>query len=1199
LPHAYWELKRHKSAALERGCFFMLKSDKIKDKGRDAEIREILRERILLLDGAMGTALQDLNLTADDFGGSELEGCNENLVLTRPDAIKKIHAAYFEAGADIAETDTFGAIRHVLDEYGLGGKTLEINEVAARLAKEEAGRFSTPERPRYVAGSLGPGTKTITVTGGITFDQVRKNYAEAARGLLKGGVDLFVLETQQDTLNIKASLFGIQDAFEDAARSVPVILSVSIETMGTMLGGQTAEALYHSISHFDLLAVGLNCATGPDFMTDHLRALAGLSRFPVVCYPNAGLPNEDGEYNETPEMVAEKLRRFQKNGWLNIAGGCCGTTPAHIKAISQALSALPPRALHTKPHAAVSGLESLDLDVDRRPVLVGERTNVIGSRVFKKIIIDGDLDKASEIGRRQVRGGAQILDVCLANPDRDEAQDMNAFLDLLTKKVKAPLMIDTTDAEVLEGALSRSPGKAIVNSINLEDGEERFEKIVPLLRRYGAAVVVGTIDEDKKAGMAVTRHRKLEIAKRSYDLLTTKYGMPPEDIVFDPLVFPCATGDANYFGSAEETIEGLRLIKKEMPRTKTILGISNVSFGLPVAGREVLNAVFMHHCVQAGLDLAIVNSEKLARFSTLPPEEKELADKLLFWKGPGDPKHPKDYDGIAEFAAHFRDRKASSGSSEDRSKMPVRERIARCVVEGSKEGLIEDLDILLAKEKLKPLQIINGPLMVGMDKVGVLFGNNDMIVAEVLQSAEVMKAAVAHLEPHMTKDDVQTKGKIVLATVKGDVHDIGKNLVHIILKNNGYEIIDLGIKVAPQDLIQVVKKEKPDAVGLSGLLVKSAQQMVITADELAAAGIKAPILVGGAALSAKFTAGRIAPKYPHPVLYAKDAMMGLDLANQLTDVQRVGALLDANTKRQAELAAAVSPNGRLKKEPGVSPVRSLRYDHNIPSPPDTKRHVLTDFDLDDIFKYINPVMLYGRHLGLKGNFEQLLEAGDKKAAALFDQIAALKEEILESKLLSPRAVVRFLPAYAEKNDVVLLDPSSKKELVRFGYPRQERGEKMCLSDFVLKKNDKRTDYVASFVVTAGPGVREKAEAWLKEGEYLKSHAVQALAMETAEAFAELLHERIRSMWGIPDAPDMTLKQKFQARYRGIRVSPGYPACPEITDQEKIWALLSPEETIGVKLTEGHMMDPEASVSAVVFHHPQAHYFAVGETSALA
>ncbi len=1153
----------------------------------EKELRDLLDERLLILDGAMGTALQACDLSAADFGGPALEGCNENLILTRPDVVRRVHESYLDAGSDIVESNTFGAVRHVLAEYGLEDKAFELNREGARLAKQAALKFSTPGSPRLVAGALGPGTKTISVTGGISFDDVARNYEEAARGLLEGGADLLLLETQQDTLNVKASLIGFERAFAAYGRTLPVVLSVSIETMGTMLGGQTAEALCDALSGRDLLALGLNCATGPDFMTDHLRTISELTSAYTICYPNAGLPDENGRYNETPEMIARKLERFCLEGWVNILGGCCGTTPRHIRLVSEMARGRPPRRPSRAPRAAVSGLESLALDEDRRPLLVGERTNAIGSRLFKELIAKGGYDDAAEIGRRQVRSGAHVVDVCLANPDRDERADMIAFLERLTKKIKAPLMIDSTDAAVIEEALKRTPGKSIVNSINLEDGEERFAKVVPLLKRYGAAVVVGTIDEDKKMGMALTRERKLEIARRSFELLAGKYGLPPEDLIFDPLVFPAGTGDKNYWGSAVETIEGVRLIKRALPRCRTVLGVSNVSFGLPPAGREVLNAVFLHHCVEAGLDLAIVNAEKLARYTTIPEAEKKLAWDLLTWKGPGDPSRPSGYDAVAEFSAHFRAAKPAHQAASERSKLPVDERLARNVIEGSKEGLLDDLAETLKTRR--PLEIINGPLMKGMDEVGRLFGANEMIVAEVLQSAEVMKAAVAFLEPHMDKQSAATRGKVVLATVKGDVHDIGKNLVHIILKNNGYEITDLGIKVAPETLIEAVKRVAPHILGLSGLLVKSAQQMSVTAEDLAASGIRLPILVGGAALSARFTATRIAPLYDGPVLHAKDAMTGLDLANQLRDPGLREKLLARNKELQQHLAASAVPapapaNGDSRAAP------KPRREADIPTPPDLKLHVVSDFSLEDIFRYVNPIMLYGKHLGLKSP-ERALAEGQPKAVELSREIAALQNEILAKRLMTAKAVYRFFPARAEGNRVSLYwSTTDQAPAAVFDFPRQPSGDRLCLSDFV---SPERPDYLALFVVTCGEGVRELSDRCREEGQYLKSHALQALAIESAEGFAELLHQRLRSMWGIGDPPGMTLKEKFQARYRGLRVSFGYPACPNLEDQAKLFALLDPKANIGVSLTEGFMMEPEASVSALVFHHPDARYFSVG------
>jgi 5-methyltetrahydrofolate--homocysteine methyltransferase len=1147
------------------------------------DLLALLRERILLFDGAMGTSIQALQLDAGAFGGSEYEGCNEYLVLIAPHLITNIHEGFLQAGADIVETDTFGGTPIVLAEYGLQDKAVEINSVAAQVAKEAANRYTTPTKPRFVAGSMGPTTKTISVTGGITFAQMREAYARQAEGLLLGGVDLLILETAQDTLNVKAGLIGIEEAFRKVGMVVPVIVSGTIETMGTMLAGQGVEALYISLAHHDLLAMGLNCATGPDFMTDHIRTLAQLSRFPVLCMPNAGLPDEEGHYNETPEMIATKLERFVDQGWVNLLGGCCGTTPAHLNLLTQMLVGKKPRLIQAPRRSAVSGLEPLTIEEDKRPVLVGERTNVIGSRKFKDLVIAGAFEEGTEIGRRQVRGGAQVIDVCLADPDRDEMADVIRFLEILVRKVKVPLMIDSTDARVIEAALERSQGKAIINSINLEDGEERFEKVVPLIKRYGAAVVVGCIDEDPVQGMAVTRVRKLAVARRSYELLTKKYGLLPEDLIFDPLVFPLGTGDQNYIGAGEETIEGVRLIKQTFPECKTILGISNVSFGLPPAGREVLNSVFLYHCVKAGLDMAIVNTEKLERYASIPEEERRLSEDLIYWRGE---------DPVAAFAGHFRQKNTKAKATTHRD-LPLDERLARYIIEGSKDGLIDDLNEAL--QARRPLDIINGPLMAGMDEVGRLFNNNELIVAEVLQSAEAMKAAVAHLEPFMEKTEDALKGTVLLATVKGDVHDIGKNLVEIILGNNGYRVINLGIKVPPETLIEAYRTHAPDMIGLSGLLVKSAQQMVITAQDLKNAGINCPILVGGAALTARFTATRIAPEYQGLVCYANDAMRGLDLANQIVDVDKRAILVEKIATERTRLAAQERKPVEINQgEMSGQRVSSITHDQSIPLPPDLRTHVIENYDLEMIFAYVNPTMLYGKHLGLKGNLETLLEQGDEKAKHLYRQVRGMEDEILAKRLLQAQAVYKFFPAQTSGDALFVYNPNGTEIIETFQFPRQTHGEGLCLSDFVVPRGAGKLDYIAMFAVTCGAGVRELAERYKQEGQYLQSHILQALAIEGAEAFAELLHQRLREMWGFPDPPELTMRERFKARYRGIRVSFGYPACPRLEDQAKLFHLLQVEQTINVHLTEGFMMEPEASVSALVFHHPQARYFSILE-----
>ncbi|MDH3591862.1 MAG: homocysteine S-methyltransferase family protein, partial [Planctomycetota bacterium] len=720
-------------------------------------IRALLASRVLCLDGAMGTAIQERDPSEADFGGADFDGCNENLVLTRPDLIEDIHVEQLAAGADIIETNTFGSTPLVLAEYPpLHERAFEITKIAAEIARRAADRFSKDDSPRFVAGSMGPTTKAISVTGGVTFEELIATFQVQAEGLLVGGADYLLVETQQDTRNVKSALIGIERAEAAIGRGVPVAVSGTIEPMGTMLAGQTAEALVASVAHRDLLYLGLNCATGPDFMTDHIRAVSELAQTYTACVPNAGLPDEDGNYLESPEMIASVLERFVDEGWLNLVGGCCGTTAAHVRAMAAMVKGKKPRAIPSYTRTLFSGLEMVEAEESTRPLLVGERTNSLGSRRFKRLIAEEKFEEASEIARKQVRKGAQIIDVCLQNPDRDEPADMKRFLEYVINKVKAPLMIDSTDADVIDLALTYCQGKAIINSINLEDGLDRFERVVPQARRFGAALVVGCIDEDKEQGMAVTRERKLAVARRSHRILTEDFGVDPSDIVFDPLVFPCATGDANYLGSARETIEGLRLIKAELPGVKTILGISNVSFGLPPAGREVLNAVFLYHCTKAGLDLAIVNTEKLERYAQIPDEEKRLAESVLF---------ASTGEAIAEFTAHFRD--AASRIQVDVSTLTLDERLANYIVSGSKEGLVPDLDRKL--EECVPLDIINGPLMAGMDEVGRLFNNNELIVAEVLQSAEAMKAAVLHLEQFMERKDGSGRGTVLLATVKGDV----------------------------------------------------------------------------------------------------------------------------------------------------------------------------------------------------------------------------------------------------------------------------------------------------------------------------------------------------------------------------------------------------------------------------------------------
>ncbi|MBM3924453.1 MAG: methionine synthase [SAR202 cluster bacterium] len=1151
-------------------------------------MKKLMSQRILLVDGAMGTRIQQYKLTASDFGGTQLEGCNEYLNITRPDVIGEIHRSYLEAGADIIETNSFGSTPLVLGEYGLAERAVEISAASARIAREAADEFSTNGKPRFVAGSMGPTTKAISVTGGVTWNELVEHFYTQAAGLWEGGADFMLVETQQDTLNVKAALAAIEKLSKDLGEEVPVAVQCTIETMGTTLGGQDIEAFYVSLANRELLWIGMNCATGPEFMRDHVRTLARLSRFPVAVIPNAGLPDENGQYNQTPEMMARTLGVYAHEGWVNVIGGCCGTSQEHIARLHSITEVEKPRKLAQLNITMISGLEPLTVDESTRPILVGERTNVLGSRQFKKLIAEGKFEEASEVGRRQVRGGAHILDVCLQDPDRHEMADISTFLDHLLRKVKVPIMLDSTDANVLHQSLKKLPGKGVINSINLEDGEERFKRVVPLARQFGAALVVGCIDEDKKQAQAITRERKLQIAERSYKLLTEKYGIPPEDIIFDPLVFPIGTGDQNYVTAGMETIEGVRLIKERFQLCKTVLGISNVSFGLPASGREVLNSVFLYHCVQAGLDMAIVNSERLVRYASIPEEERRLSEDLIWQRGE---------DPVAAFAAHFRERKVER-TLEDRKKLPLDQRIANCIIEGSKEGLLEDLDE--AMKGRRPLEIINGPLMAGMDEVGRLFARNELIVAEVLSSAEAMKSAVAHLEPHMEKAEAASRGSIILATVKGDVHDIGKNLVDIILSNNGYKVINLGIKVPPQDLIAAYQQHRPDMIGLSGLLVKSAQMMVETVRDLRDAEIECPILVGGAALTNRFTRLRIAPQYEEGlVAYAKDAMTGLELANRIREPEeraRMKATVDEEG-RLLEADEAAKEAGRRDLRPTELPKGTVSVVESVPAPPDLKLHIIKGYDLSEIFDYINPVMLYTRHLGFKGRFEEALDAGDAKAIELRDQVKAVEDAMLIREDIKADAVYKFFRAASEGDDVVVLSPDGRDVLERFRFGRQSGGDGLCLSDYLLPRSSGKADYIGAFVTTIGPGVRVLAEMWKGHGRYLDSHILQVLALEGAEAFAELLHQKMRAMWGFQDPAGISKQDLFKANYQGRRFSFGYPACPRLDDQGQLWRLLEPERHIGVGLTEGFMMEPEGSVSALVFHHPQAKYFNLSPSDA--
>ena len=1148
----------------------------------------------MVLDGATGTALAARGLGAADYGGERLLGCHEALVLHRPDAVLDLHRGYLAAGADIVETDTFGATPVVLAEYGLADRCWEINRRAAELARQACAEVegADPSRPRFVAGSIGPTTKALTLTGGITFPELVAAYALQAGGLAEGGADVLLIETCQDALNLKAALI----ACTEAAPHLPVAVSATIEPTGTTLGGQTIEAVAVTVEPWRPLWVGVNCSTGPGPMTEHVRALAALTPSYLSVVPNAGLPDGDGRYLESPDDMARVLGRFASSGWVNLIGGCCGTGVKHIRRFREVADGAAPRVPPAYDPARLAGGEVVDLVQQPPPLLIGERTNVLGSRKFKELVLERRWAEAAEVGRRQVRGRAGVLDVCLADAEGDESGAMRAVVTALRRAVRVPLMVDTTDPEVMAAALELIPGRPVLNSVNLEDGGARLERVAALARRFGAVVVAGCIDEHPTDGMARTAERKAEVAARLLERLEAA-GLRRREVLLDALVFPAATGDPKFRGSAGETVRGVKLIKERIPDALTVLGVSNVSFGVPAAGREVLNAVFLHHCVQAGLDGAIVNAEQLVRFPSLGAAEVQLAEDVLF---DGDKR------AVDAFVARYRQAPPRVASVD--AHLSAEQRITLMVVEGTRTGLDATLDELLGR--MGPLAIINGPLMAGMDEVGRLFGSGQLIVAEVLVSAEVMQAAVDHLEPHLKGDESAARGSILLATVRGDVHDIGKNLVGIILATNGYAVTDLGVQ-CPSDKLIAAWREHPTAlIGLSGLLVRSAHQMAATAEDLRAAGIAAPLLVGGAALSASFTRDRIAPAYGATVRYAADAMAGLAIANELTgfgtrgpgtgeEDRTVKAKRDredqegktdddnATTALNAARLSSLCPLPSSSSPPPTDP-GPRTPDPGLPRPPDLARHVLRELPIDEVFAHLNPQMLFGKHLGVRGSVRRLLDAGDERTVELRRRVEALQDAAAARGWLAPAGVYRFFRACSRGDTVAVLDTAGR-ELAALPFMRQAREPRACAADWV-SRDPAALDAVAIFVVTAGTGVRARAAELRAEGKLLDSIALQALALETAEAAAEWLHRRLREQWGFPDPSAMTMEERFRARYRGIRLSFGYPACPDLEPQADVFRLLQPEE-IGVRLTDGFMMDPEASVSAVVFHHPAARYLA--------
>jgi 5-methyltetrahydrofolate--homocysteine methyltransferase len=1148
---------------------------------------ETVRERVVIYDGAMGTQIQERNPSLDDFWGKE--NCSEVLVLSRPEMIKDIHAAYFKAGADVVETDTFGGSSIVLGEFDLADKVHEINKRAAELAREVAADFSTPARPRFVAGSIGPGTKLPSL-GHIGYEAMWKAYFDQTIGLLDGGVDVLLIETCQDILQTKIALAAVFDAMKQAGKRVPVQAQVTLQDGGAMLLGTDISAVETTLEPYDCEIVGLNCATGPKEMNDSVRYLAHNAPKQISILPNAGLPHSSGPvYRLTPEELAEYHKKFISEYGVRIVGGCCGTTPAHIKKVVEVCANLEPAKREvTVSAAAASAYSMVPLDLDPKPLIVAEEMNTT-TRVeaFRNMVRGGQYDDILALAKKLVAEGSHMLDLCTAIVGEDEKGYISSILDKVATRVPAPILVDSTEADVVEEALKRIPGKAIINSINLEDGEKRTSKVLPMAKRYGAAVIALTIDED---GMALTAEKKTAIAKRIYKLATEKYGIRPQDLIFDALTLPISTGQEEYRTAGIETLNAIKRIKQELPEVKTILGVSNISFGLNTYARRVLNSVFMKEAVDYGLDLAIVNYAKIYPLYKIPEIEVDLARKLIYFdKSAGDP--------LQVYMGHFSGlEKQPEAEAAPVESLSVEDKLKRCIINGekglgdgaSRKSLEQILDDALTT--YSPLDIINTVLLDGMKTVGELFGARKMQLPSVLDSAGVMKQAVAYLEPKMEKKDGAQKGTIVLATVKGYVHDIGKNLVDIILSNNGYKVVNLGIKQPSDAIIAAARQHNAHAIGLSGLLVKSTLEMKYVIQDLEAQKLEFPVICGGAALTRKYVEDDLRREYSNSVFYADDAFAGLHIMDDLASSNGAREKRLEEGRKVKEFAKAVAASGG---EASISTERSAAVQPapNIPKPPFYGVRVRKDFDLQEVFSYIN-------HTALFKNQWQLKTAAQADYARLVEEkylpiLLELQKEVAAKGWFEPKVVYGYFACQSEGNDVVLYDsPESRQEVQRFTFPRQREGRKLSIGDFFLPKDSGQFDVIGLSVVTIGSRASSETKKLFDAGEFTKYLYLHGLSVETAEAVAELFHKNLRQELGIAGDDAPRVGDLFHQKYRGSRYSFGYPACPNLEDQTKLFALLKPEEAIGVRLTSGYHMEPEQSTSAIVVHHPQAKYFVV-------
>jgi 5-methyltetrahydrofolate--homocysteine methyltransferase len=1119
------------------------------------------------------------------------------LVLSRPDIIRDIHASFLEVGCEVVETNTFGGTRIVLGEFGLQDRVAEINIKAAKLAREVAQQFSTMDKPRFVAGSIGPTTKLPSL-GHIGFDEMAAAYEEQALALIEGGVDILLIETAQDLLQAKVATVGVLEAMRKAGKRLPVTVQVTLQESGTMLLGTEIGAALTALEPFDIDIIGLNCATGPAEMNDAVRYLGLNSTKQVSVLPNAGLPQNVGGhavYKLAPEELAKYHKHFIEDCGVRIVGGCCGTTPEHLKAVVDAVSGLEPAKRDVNPTgAASSAYSSVPLDLDPKPLIVAEEMNTT-TRVehFRNLVRGKKYDDILALAKRLVNDGSHMLDLCCAIVGEDEKGYITSILERIATRVPAPILVDSTEADVVDEALKRIPGKAIINSINLEDGEKRTSKVLPMARRYGAAVIALTIDED---GMALTAEKKIAIAKRIYELATKKYGIRPVDLIFDALTLPISTGQEEYRTAGVETLKAVKGIKEALPEVHTILGVSNISFGLDVYPRRVLNSVFMHEAVDYGLDMAIVNYTKIYPLYKISQQEVELARKLIY-------RDESDGDPLQVYMAHFAGLtgKPQAAASAHVESLSVEDKLKFAIINGEKSvgdgAQKKSLEQLLdeALRQYSPLDLINIVLLDGMKTVGDLFGARKMQLPSVLDSAGVMKQAVAYLEPKMEKKSGSQKGTIVLATVKGDVHDIGKNLVDIILSNNGFKVINLGIKQPGDTIIKTAQEQRADAIGLSGLLVKSTLEMKYVIQDLQRQQLEFPVICGGAALTRKYVEDDLRREYANAVFYADDAFSGLHIMEDLTspDGNREKRLTEGRTVKEYSKAAAVDEEiGPVFVE--RSPV--IGDAPNIPAPPFWGVRVKKDFDLRELFPYINDTALFKNQWQLKtASQEDYLRLVEEKFRPIKLQ---LQDEVIASRLFEPKVVYGYFPAQGEGNDLIVYCPEGganagkPRELLRFTFPRQKEGRRLCISDFFAPKRSGKMDVLGLSLVTIGPGASRETQRLFEAGEYTKYLYLHGLSVETAEALAEYHHRTMRQELGIAGDDSPHIRDLFHQKYRGSRYSFGYPACPNLEDQTKLFALLHPEENVGVRLTSGFLLDPEQSTSAIVVHHPAAKYFVV-------